>query len=381
MKSPRALGCPKCGGTLAPPLAERRLSCGFCGQALYYAAEEFLPTLALEPEVSEAAVRARVLRLFKSPYLPRDLASRALLLQSRRSFLPFYLLTGKRGGVLTAGRERIVRRWRPDLEHSADMGGPAARAYRTSKVDTVWEEDARVVLGDFFYVYPASAFEGFDLPEEAVRGKIVSRLERARPAAPADLARGAEVVDPDLPLSLVVEKGVASCEGTGGLKMLDLHPAVVYVPVQVLTFRYGKELFRLVVEELEGQPLSGQLPFRRDWGYLLGLPVVALLGYLAGLFLRGLGVVPAAEAVRLLFAPPILLMVGFFLLVATGLVSAALGVAWDLVRKPYVARITPAGLRLELAGESPPSPLQPVIDTVFGILKSLFEPRREEEPS
>jgi len=375
VRSPRALACPQCGGSVAPPLATRRVVCRYCGRAHYYAGEDFLPTLVLPPTLSESALRDTVLALFRSRYLPADFARRALLVQARRSYLPFYLLTGKRGGLLTAGNERVKVSMRPlgmESEISSPYGGRPAR-YPRQRVETVREEDTRVVLGDFRYLYCAAATPDWQFLDEDLRREALAHLEEAQAVSPGELAKEGEVLDPDIPLAHLVEKGVAAREAKGDLKILDLQPTLLYLPFQTLTVRYGSDYYTVRVDERSGLAMGGRLPFRRDWAHLMGIPLVAGMGWLTGLALKLLGIAPASEWVRVLLTPPAAFVIALALLIPAGLVAAGLSVAWSLVRRPYSVGVSQDGLRIELDGPVPESPLQPFTEGVWTFVKLLLE--------
>jgi len=337
--------------------------------------EDFLPTLTLAPLLSDAALRETVLREFRSPYVPSDFARKALLIQARRTYMPFYFLTGKRGGLLTAGRERVVTRLRPlDLavESSGPYGAGPAR-FQRQRVETVREEDARVVLGDFRYLYCAVSTPEWQFQDDEMRREALAHLGEARAVPPGELAAQGEVLDPDIPLAHLIEKGVSAREATGDLKILDLQPALVYLPVQTLTVRYGREYFTVRVDERTGSVLGGRLPFRRDWTFLLGLPLVAGMGWLTGLALKLFGLAPASEWVRVLLTPPAAFVLALVLLFPVALLSAGLSLAWSLMRQPFYVQLSPDGARLELDGPAPQSPLQPVTDTLWNLVKLVLE--------
>lgn len=371
MSAPRALQCSLCGGTVPPPLGGRRVVCSFCGRALYYTADDFIPSLVIEPEVPQDKLRENVQRLLRHPYLPADVRHKALLVRARRSYIPFYLLAGKRGGVLQAGKERIVTKARSLMDRVETGYNLPARSVTSTRVETVREEDSRVVLGDYLYLYAASALRGWDIRDDELRGLVMERLQKAVAAAPEEMAKQGEVIAPDIPLALVVEKGVASFERGGELKVLDQHVFVIYVPVVTFTFRYGRELYSVVAEELSGQPLSGYLPFRRDWGLLIGIPLVGVIGYLTGLFLRALGFLPFASIGKSGAAPHLLIFLGILLTGATALVTTVLSAAWSLIRRPYRVAVVPEGPRLESSGDAISSPLQPVTSACVAIIKAL----------
>jgi hypothetical protein len=380
MNAARVLSCPGCGGTVPPPLASRRTRCAFCGRPLYYAGSGFLPALVVRPGVGEAELRSSAAALMAQPLAPRDLSRRALLVSRHRLYLPFYLLTGKRGGVLETGRERVI--YERNLLHpwqrlGAMSGDPDLQeTVRPRRPTVVVEEDSRVILGDFRYFYPAVSLREWDFSDAEVKEAVLPRLESAEPADLLQLSRTGEVVDANIPLETVLEKGVESQTSTSGdLKVLAVEATLIYVPVVSLTFRYGTQVFKVVMEEVSGRWLSGTMPFRRDLAIVAGSALVGFLGLLTGQFLQGLAGT---------FAPDLSLGKGTAawqaLAVVLGifgaLVACGLDFAWAFIRTPFLVRITGAGARVEAAAEVPPSPLNPVRRLLWTMLKAGFEPDR-----
>lgn len=375
MRAPRAIACPHCGGTVAPPLASRKVACRFCGESHYYLGEDFLPCLAFAPGVEEPLARGRILALFRSALLPTDFSRKALLVRSWRSYIPFYLLTGKRGGILTAGRERVQLGVRP-INLEAEGGGPYAGRplrYQHPKVKTIREEDARVVLGDFRYLYSAASLSSWGLRDEALREELLRNLDAARPSSKAVLAKDGEVVDPDIPLQQLVEKGVSAQEASGDMKILDLQPTLIFVPVRTFVFRYGEEYFLVRAEEISGAPLGGVLPFRRDWYALLGLPMVAALGLVTGLSLKIFGLAPASELFRAMITLgpfPCILFLG-----GAAILGMGLSTAWEIMRRPSRVRLTSTGLRWETAAAPVNDPFGGFSEFCWNLLKTIAEAR------
>lgn len=365
----RALSCPSCAGAVAPPVVSRKIRCPYCGKALYYAGEDFLPRLVLPPALSEAEVQSLLNRILRRPLLPPGMAGRSRVLERRRLYLPFYLLTGRRGGVLETGRERVatdalgarLARFSPLNRLAAASGDPdlAEMAGRVERPRVVVEEDSRVVLGDFRYFYPAASLEEWNFDDGDLREAALARLETARPARLEELAAHGEVVDPTIPLETVLEKGVAGPGGRGGeLAILELQPALLFLPVAVLSIAWGSRLYEVVFSELDGKALSGTLPVRRDWPVAAGALFTAAAGFCSGQVLRALwaasaGLTPAQAQVLRPWALMVLAVT--FLLAAGGL-----DVAWALLRTPFVLRVTGAGPRLDREGPVPPSPLNPL---------------------
>jgi len=381
MTSPRALNCPLCGGTVSPPLSSRRMECRYCGKPLFYRGEEFLPRYFLASKLDEAALHQACRALFKSHYVPQDMARRALLLQKRRTYIPFYLLTGKRGGVIAAGRERVVERHNPLDRIEASLAvehGPmqAGQGWRLEKPEIVTEEDSRVVLGDFQYLYPACTLENLDVPDLDLRETILEHLSDASPVYLVDLVRSGDVLDADIPLERIVEKGVASNQRTGELAVLEMQTVLLYVPLLTLTFRYGRHVFSVTLEEVGGAWVAGHLPFRRDLAFMLGLGLVSLLGFFVGRLGNALFTYPwlagpaATREMDLKFMELLFLTAG---LVMAVIVPAGLSAAWALVRAPYRVRLVRGGPRVEAAGPIPQSPLAPLNAFLKWFFKAFFD--------
>ncbi|MEW6756780.1 MAG: hypothetical protein AB1347_01045 [Acidobacteriota bacterium] len=377
MNEAQTLSCPACGGGVPAPLASRKTRCAFCGRTFYYAGGDFLPAVVVPPRLSEADLRASAADLMGGFVAPRDLSRKALLLGRRRLYLPFYLLTGKRGGVLETGRERVVNErefLHPWQRLGAMTGDPDLQeVVRPRRPAVVVEEDSRVVLGDFRYFYPAVSLHAWDFSDADVKETVLRALETAEPADLLSLSGTGEVVDANIPLETVLEKGVASPTSSAGeLKVLAVEATLVYVPVASLTFRYGSQVFHAVVEEVSGRWLSGTMPFRRDLAVMGGSILVGLLGLLTGQFLRGLAGAFAPD-----FASPgggsaAWQAVAVLLGVLGALVALGLDLAWAFVRTPFLVRITGTGIRVEAAAEVPPSPLDPVRRGIWAMLKSGF---------
>jgi hypothetical protein len=230
--------------------------------------------------------------------------------------------------------------------------------------EVVVEEDSCVVLGDFRYLYPAATLSGWDAGDAGMKDAVLHHLEDAEPVLLADLARSGEVLDADIPLERILEKGVAATEGSGAISVLEVHPMLVYLPLTTFTFRYGRHVFSLTLEEIGGSWVGGTLPFRRDWAFLLGLGMVSLLSLFVGrvgsLFLTyDWGAATPTLSIDRSF------MAGVFLL--------GFSAAWGLVRGPYRVRQRREGQVVELAGPVPKSPLAPVNGAVKWLLATYFE--------
>ncbi len=337
-----------------------------------------MPRFMIPPKLAEADHQKACRQLFRNPMLPGDLGRRAVLLRHQRIYLPFYLLTGKRGGVLAVGKERMVTKLPvQSLSGGAGMGGQMRVArYETARAEVIVEEDSRVLLGDFRYVYSASALENWDVLDSDLKDMMAAHLDEAVSTTLTELARDADVVDVDIPLGRIVDKGVGAGPSTqGDIKILEMRTALVYLPVAVFTFRYGGEILSAARDEVEGRWLMGQLPFRKDWAPLLALPIVAGLGFVGGNALALLSGVPGGEWAGSPHTARVVLVAGGLL----GLVLVmGLQAAWLILRTPYVARLTPSGLRVEAAGTPPKNPFGPLNTFAAFMVKAMVQGRRRE---
>jgi hypothetical protein len=314
--------------------------------------------------------------LLSHPLAPADLSRRAVLLRKHRTYLPFYLLTGKRGGVLATGREKVVAHLPgQDLTPEAfGSGSIAGAAFQQPRREVLVEEDSRVVVGDFKYIYPASALEGWEILDTELRDAVLADLESAVPAALAELSKSADVVDPDIPLERILEKGVGAFSTTRGtLALLELEVALIYVPVMVFSFRYGRQTFTVTLDELRGSRLAGELPFRSDWAYMLAIPVVAGLGLVLGNLLAFAARVSFYEGAVSHGSTRAAVLLG---LAATAILTIGLQAAWLLVRTPLVVRVTPAGPRVERAGAPPKNPFSPANALLSFLVKAALTSKR-----
>lgn len=335
-----------------------------------------MPRYALASKMSDADHQRACQNLFRHPLAPSGLGRRAVLLRKRRTYLPFYLLTGKRGGVLATGKEKIVARLPgSDLaDQRYGQGEFAGARFQSRRPEVVVEEDSRVAVGDFKYLYAAAALEGWTLLDTDLRDAALGQLESALPARLSDLAMDADVVDADLPLERIIEKGVGAGPATKGtLALLELQVAIVYVPVMVFSFRYGQETFTLTLDELEGRMLAGQMPFRKDWAFLLAIPVVAGLGLICGNLLALLAKVSVHEWVA---SPGITRAVVTVGLVMAAVLAIGLQAAWLLMRTPLVVTVTPKGPRIERAGPAPKNPFSPANALLAFIVKNALKSER-----
>ncbi len=373
MKRLRSLNCPNCGGTVAPPMDTRLTACKFCSRQFFYLGEEFIPRLVIPSQYGESAIQEAFFRSLRGAFVPGDLKRRAVVLQKRRRYLPFYLLTGKRGGVLDTVKERFVQDRYGGLDSALAEGGfgRGAEAFRRERPKVDAKQDARVVLGDFRYVYSAVALEDLDIPFLELQETVKHHLDEAVPVKVKELSAKGEILERNVPLERVVEKGVEAWQrGKQELMVLELTARLIYVPVMEITFRYRGGIFTIQFDETSGKVLSGHLPFRREWAVILGIPVTALMGLILG------------KTVRLVLSGALATGVStedyYFALVAIGFIMAmilgiGLNVAWLLFRTPFQIGLLPGGSPvITTAGPAPAGPLPFLHTFVFRVLGEII---------
>lgn len=373
----RSLTCPSCGGGVSPPLGTRKVKCPYCDEGFFYAGDDFLPRLALEAKVGEGEVREAIRNVFHGPLIPADLSGRALLLDNRRVYIPFYFMVGKRGGVLKG--TSVKRDLGPPghIDRMADLSGdPALRGMTRRRNEGEVVTDSRVVLGDFQFLYAATSLDEWNFEDIDVKDLILNKLEETRPVLLSELVAEGEVLDLSKPLDKIVELGVGTFETSGGaLKILEMHTVVVYLPVRIATFRYGKTLFKVVVEETEGNVLSADLPFRRNWAFMGGLGIIAAMGLLVGQFVKFMADAVTSGGITQRDFKGVLHILIFLAVIFGPLGLAGINAAWLFFRTPFVVRVTPKGKFLKDVLDTPPSPINPI----GGWLKGVVEGYSKEQ--
>ena len=378
MAGQRALTCPSCGGAVPPPLGARKIKCAYCEEAFFYAGDDFLPRLAIESKLSDTEVRNAVQKEFRGPLVPGDLSRRALLLDNRRVYIPFYFMVGKRGGVLKS--KNVKREWRPPnyIDRMADSSGdPALRGMTKHLEKGEAVIDSRVALGDFQFLYAAASLDEWNFEDMDLKELILKKLEEARPVLLSELVARGEVLDLSKSLDKMVELGVGTFKSKGGaLNVLELHTVVVYLPVRIATFRYGRTLFKVVVEETEGKVLSADLPFRRNWAFIAGLGIISVMGLLIGQFLHFMaGAVTASSTLTQREFNGVMHIFIVLVLIFGPLGLAGINAAWLFFRTPFIVRVTPKGKVLKDALDTPPSPINPIGRWLKGVAEGYSKER------
>ena len=319
----RALVCPSCGGTMSPPLGHRVVSCHFCSDPFYVYLADFLPRYRLQAKKDLDALLATIRSRLASPLLPDHFSDRFEVISHHRLFLPFYLLSGLRGGSQYF-------------------------AQRDPVTGELIREDTRSSLGPFQYVYFGATLEHWNLHDTDLRDIILSRPGEIEAVSMGSLATEGEIIDADIPMERVIGTGVAS--GGEDLSLLELTISLVYLPVLALTLRFQGQIYTLTVDEIEGRLIRGHLPVRSSRAFHIGLPMAAILGWLCGAFLQPWSMEAGKTTTGFWLS---ILPMAFFVGSAFLLLQACL----LFLRIPRRIRVTPEGFDLVRAGPLPAFPI------------------------
>ena len=365
------LNCPFCGGVLSPPLGSRRVNCSFCGEKLYFKSPEFIPRFVLEAR--ENNLREKSEQLFKNKIINPSVKKEAVVVSKRVRFIPFYLMSGKKGGVSEPGKERIVYKNPSKIDLGSDDGSTFGKQYQKLKTETIIEEDSRVVLGDFRYIYNSVSIEDADLGLDELRKTINENLEKIKPVNLEEIAKAGEVITPSITKENIVERGVLSAKGgKEEIEILELQMAIVYYPVLEVTFKFRESYFSITYDLFEDRFLWGMIPCNRKPLVILSLILSSFLGFFFGQFLKFVFIPITFKTVQE--------NLGFFVyfgtilfLILSLIFGGGLNIAFLLLKTPFGAKVKPDGLFLSRWGEPPKSFLSPFLRFVLKVLKEGFE--------
>jgi hypothetical protein len=233
------------------------------------------------------------------------------------------------------------------------------------------EQDSRVVLGDFRYLYSAAALEELDIPAVELQETVQNHLDEMVPVKVKELSSKGEILEPNVPLDRVVEKGVEAWQrGKQEVQVLELTARLIYVPVMEIAFRYRGSVHSIQLDETSGRVLSGHLPFRREWAVILGIPVTAIMGLVLGKTARLVLSGALASGVRTEDYYLGLVILGFIMALLMGI---GLNIAWLLFRTPFQIGLLPGGSQvITTAGSAPGGPLPFLHNFLFKVLGEVI---------
>jgi hypothetical protein len=369
------LNCPSCAGTLPPPMGSRKVSCKYCGKTLYYKAENFIPRYMIPARKQAEDVRRDTEMLFNSHLVKEGLKESAVLVSRRRRFVPLYFVSGKRGGVMETGKERVIYKETFDLPENG--GNSYSTPYRKQKTEIVREEDSRVVLGDFRYIYEAARIEEAELAQDSLRESVLANLPKMKPVILQELAVEGEIIAPDIPIERIVEKGVMSAKkGQEALEIIEMDVSIVYYPVEELLFRLKDHFISVTYDLVEGGFLWGRLPCQRKKIVILSFFLAGMLGFFFGKFMAAvLGTFSMARVE----ISGVVYFGSIVFLFATLVFGGGLNAVFLLFRTPYELKVTPKGLIIAKLGETPQTPLTPFLKGVISIISRGLETALEEK--
>lgn len=365
-----SLNCPYCGGTLPPPLGTRKIKCLYCDKSLYFRSKNYIPRFVLE-ENKNLDLKRDTEKLFASKVVNPLVQKEAILVSRKRMFIPFYLLTGKRGGVMETGKERIVSHC--SMKINLDPQNNVSTGYLRNKPEIIVEEDTRVVLSDFRYIYEASTLEEAGLSQESLRKSILTNISQLKATDTSELYRIGEVVSPNIPKEIIIQNGIKSAKGgKDSLEILEMHLALVYYPIEELLFSFRGTYFKVAYDLIRGDFVWGLLPCRRNLTVFAALVLSSFLGFFFGQFISFLTVPFALKEIQKDFSS--WMFIGTFVFFFASLVfGGGLNIAYLLLKTPFVAKVTPEGLSIGKMADPPKSFLSPYLKFVIKTLENGFD--------
>jgi hypothetical protein len=364
------LNCPHCGGTLPPPVGKRKVKCLYCDKSLYFRSNNFVPRFTIE-ESKHTELKKETEKLFNSRIVNPFVKEEAVLVSRKKKFIPFYILSGKRGGVMETGKERIaaVNYLKPNLDHQNNI----STGYLKNKPETIIEEDSRVILGDFRYVYEASTFDEAGLAQEEIRRSISTNINKLKAASVEELYKKGELISPNISKETIIENGVKSAKaGKDSLEILEMRLSIVYYPVEEMVFSFRDSYFSITYDLVNGKFLWGLLPCRRNLLVYAALLLSSFLGFFFGQFLSFHFIPFTFKELQNNFS--FWMYFGAFIFFIFSLIfGGGLNIAYLLLKTPFGARITPDGLFLSKIAEPPKSFLSPYLKFVLKTFASGFE--------
>lgn len=364
------LNCPHCGGTLPPPIGKRKFKCLYCDKSLYFRSKDFVPRYIIE-ESKDIEIKKETEKLFGSKIVNPFVKEEALLVSRKKKFIPFYMLSGKRGGVMEIGKERIVA---PNyMKLNLDPQNNISTGYQRNKPEIIIEEDSRVTLSDFRYIYEAATLDEAGLAQEEIRKAISANMDRLKAASVEELHKKGELISPTISKETIIENGVRSAKaGKDSLEIMEMNISIVYYPVEEMIFSFRDTFFSITFDLVRGKFLWGLLPCRRNLLVYSSLLLSSFLGFFFGQFLSFLFIPFTFKDIQNNFS--FWMYFGTFIFFAFSLIfGGGLNIAYLLLKTPFGARITPDGLFLSKIAEPPKSFLTPYLKFVLRTFASGFE--------
>lgn len=364
-----SLNCPACGGALPAPMGSRKLSCRYCDKPLYYKADDFIPRFVIPARMKAEDVRRQTEDLFGAALVKEGLKESAVLVSRRTRFIPLYMVSGKRGGVMEVGKERIITKQVYEMPEDGNPGRVTQRYRR--KTEILREEDSRVVLGDYRYIYEAAKIPEAELAQDRLRESALLNLPKMKPVVLHELAVEGEVIAPDIPIDRIVEKGVKSAKkDQDALEILEMDVSILYYPVEELLFKHKNNYLSMTYDLVEGGFLWGRLPCQRKKIVMLSFLLAGMLGFFFGKFL---GFVLGTFSMAKIDVTGVIYAGSIFFLFASLVFGGGLNAAYLLFRTPYVVKVSPKGPSIEKIGETPETPLTPLLKGILSLISNAFE--------
>lgn len=233
----QALGCPACGSAVDAAASSCFVECPSCGSPLAVRTPDGVPRRALLPVLDSSGALAAARGCWEGPMVPRGLTTTARIDSPRLAFVAFW-----------------------EVERTAAHDG-----------------SERTVLVESLRLAPAVRIPG--VPVEAVASGAPRASGEWIPFDPIRMQRLGLVFDPSLDAIEAVPPDPFE-------RILEERVSVVYLPVWIVRCRYGRNLYEVVVDAVDGSILRGRAPAVRDARLPQAIAAVYLLALSLALIVR-----------------------------------------------------------------------------------------------
>lgn len=340
----KGLKCPSCSSPIKLPYTSRVINCDYCNKRLFFEKEDFVLKFYLE-EKKTVDFKDLIEKAISQKFVAESVKKEAILVKRKKRAIPFYLISGKRGGILTDCEEFLNHK-----RKTIYTLGQLDLAIEPQKIEKNFEKNSRVILSDFNYVYEAVSdimdYQSLDRMRENIKNRL-DGLKSLSEISREDV----EIILPVIPIENIIKKGVDTQLLKGGnIEILEINIYLVYYPVEEFIFFYNKGYFKIVVDLVEGDICYGLIPAERKWFTFLSLFVSAFSGFFIGRFLRtvfgGVSITDIFSGFTIIAT-----FFSYALFFSSLLFSALLYFSFVLMRANYAVEITKNGSSIRRLGD------------------------------
>jgi DNA-directed RNA polymerase subunit RPC12/RpoP len=371
--------CPRCGAAILLE-GERRLSrCEFCGSKVLVEVKDAVPTYWFKPVLDRESAKRTVFRALDDSAMPSDIRRHALPESFSLAFVPFYVFSGKRVGLLTtndaaeaitgsrdSGFLSMTFVHRTMLNPAEGVTGLAEHMGIDPPV-----VDSKVLYNSFSTSGIATDLPGWGLDKLNVDAILESNAASREIYSAAELQKLGEVYEVTRSSERFISEKTRIAETkevSVKLKILAESTAVHYHPVWLCRYSYRGMVYKATVDAMTGTLLLLRAPQSDRMRLPVMLAILAALAWpaskLAAYVARSNrpGAYATAIGSLMMFAWPLTMTIALVVLLV-------LYLSWMNYRYPGELVITPDRREVEKVGK----PAESWVDRLFEKLDVYFQ--------